>query len=171
MIALPRIPPEVMSKLRAYWRRRWVVLGVAWPLALVGWVGVMLLPDRYECMTRIFADTDNLLTPLLRNITVQSDLEKQLDVIERTLLNHNNLVAVAHSADLDLDAIGAHLQRPRVGGEERQVGLGAVREQRGQRGGQRHQPVGLDAGLAGIAAPMGFTHPPAGQDHLVAGLV
>ena len=105
MIALPRIPPEVMSKLRAYWRRRWVVLGVAWPLALVGWVGVMLLPDRYECMTRIFADTDNLLTPLLRNITVQSDLEKQLDVIERTLLNHNNLVAVAHSADLDLDAV------------------------------------------------------------------
>jgi polysaccharide chain length determinant protein (PEP-CTERM system associated) len=97
-----RIPPKVLAELQVYWRRRWVVLAVGWGLSLVGWLVVMTIPDRYEAMTRIYVETENLLTPLLRNITVQADVTKQIEVLQRTLLNRKNMESVAHSADLDL---------------------------------------------------------------------
>jgi uncharacterized protein involved in exopolysaccharide biosynthesis len=39
---------QIFGYLRAIWRRRWVVLGTAWLVALVGWVYVYLLENRYE---------------------------------------------------------------------------------------------------------------------------
>lgn len=62
-----------------------------------------MIPDRYEAMTRIHVDTENLLTPLLRNIAIQTDMQKQLEVLQRTLLNRNNMAHVAHATDLDLN--------------------------------------------------------------------
>jgi polysaccharide chain length determinant protein (PEP-CTERM system associated) len=97
------IPAKVRGELRRYWRRRWLILAISWGLSAIGWFAVMVLPDRYEAMTRIYVETDNLLTPLLRNITVQADVNKQLEVLQRTLLNRNNMSVVAHAADLDLD--------------------------------------------------------------------
>ncbi|MTJ81463.1 MAG: hypothetical protein F8N37_10640 [Telmatospirillum sp.] len=103
MPVLSFIPAKIRGELRRYWRRRWLILIIAWVVSVVGWLGVLSLPDRYEAMTRIYVETDNLLTPLLRNITVQADVTKQLEVMQRTLLNRNNMSVVAHAADLDLD--------------------------------------------------------------------
>ncbi|MDR3439951.1 XrtA system polysaccharide chain length determinant [Telmatospirillum sp.] len=103
MPVLSYIPAKVRAEVRRYWRRRWLILIIAWSLSVIGWLGVLTLPDRYDAMTRIYVDTDNLLTPLLRNITVQADVGKQLEVLQRTLLNRNNMSVVAHAADLDLD--------------------------------------------------------------------
>jgi polysaccharide chain length determinant protein (PEP-CTERM system associated) len=100
---LSYIPARVRNEIRPYWRRRWVILIIAWGLSLIGWFGVLSLPDRFEAMTRIYVETDNLLTPLLRNITVQADVTKQIEVLQRTLLNRNNMSVVARAADLDLD--------------------------------------------------------------------
>ncbi len=100
---MPHIPPKVWGELAVYWRRRWVVLALGWGVSVAGWLVVMTLPDRYDAMTRIYVDTENLLTPLLRNITIQSDMTKQIEVLQRTLLNRKNMASVAHSADLDLD--------------------------------------------------------------------
>jgi len=75
----------------------------AWCVCILGWLVVALLPDRYEAMTRIYVETENLLTPLLRNIAVQADVQKQLEVLQRTLLNRTNMAKVAHATDLDLD--------------------------------------------------------------------
>ena len=75
----------------------------AWVFCVLGWIGVAVMPDRYEAMTRIYVETENLLTPLLRNIAVQADVQKQLEVLQRTLLNRTNMAKVAHATDLDLD--------------------------------------------------------------------
>lgn len=98
-----QVATKVRIVLRPYWRWRRVGLWVAWVLALVGWLVVFTLPDRFEAMTRIYVETENLLTPLLRNIAIQADVEKQINVMQRTLLNRKNLVQVAHAADLDLN--------------------------------------------------------------------
>ena len=103
MPIVSHIPANVPAELRACWRRRRLVLAVGWGVSVAGWLVVMMLPDRYDAMTRIYVDTDNLLTPLLRNITVQADVTKQIEVLQRTLLNRKNMASVAHSADLDLD--------------------------------------------------------------------
>jgi len=97
------IPQDAVTQLRPYWRRRWVVLVVAWVVSILGWLYIAVLPDRYEAMTRIYVETENLLTPLLRNIAVQTDVQKELEVLERTLLNRNNMAQVAHVTDMDLD--------------------------------------------------------------------
>ena len=43
---------DLLSQLRprgnALWRRRWIALGTAWGLMLLGSTVVMLLPDQYE---------------------------------------------------------------------------------------------------------------------------
>lgn len=97
------IPAALWTELGAYWRQRRIILAVGWAVSVVGWLVVVMLPDRYDAMTRIYVDTENLLTPLLRNITVQADVIKQIEVLQRTLLNRKNMASVAHSADLDLD--------------------------------------------------------------------
>lgn len=97
------VPAAFWTELRAYWRQWRVILAVGWGVSAVGWLVVVMLPDRYDAMTRIYVDTENLLTPLLRNITVQADVTKQIEVLQRTLLNRKNMASVAHSADLDLD--------------------------------------------------------------------
>jgi len=98
------LPPSVVDELRPYWRRRHIVIAFAWLVCLFGWLSIAFLPDRYESMTRIYIETENLLTPLLRNIAVQADMQRQLEVLQRTLLNHTNMAKVAHATDMDLDA-------------------------------------------------------------------
>ncbi|MBF0324555.1 MAG: hypothetical protein HQL42_05725 [Alphaproteobacteria bacterium] len=97
------IPAAFWTELRAYWRQRRIILAIGWIVSVGGWLVIIMLPDRYDAMTRIYVDTENLLTPLLRNITVQADVIKQIEVLQRTLLNRKNMASVAHSADLDLD--------------------------------------------------------------------
>lgn len=102
-MAASHLPAMIQTWLSSFWRRRWLIIIVAWILSLIGWLVVAILPDRYDAMTRIYVDTETLLAPLLRNITVQTDLQRQLEVLQRTLLNRNNIVHVVHATDMDLD--------------------------------------------------------------------
>ncbi|CCG40553.1 XrtA system polysaccharide chain length determinant [Magnetospirillum molischianum] len=113
------IPQNVHDHLHTYWQRRWLVLMVAWVVAVLGWLVVAVIPDQYKALTRVYVETDNLLTPLLRNIAVQPDVQRQLEVMQRTLLSRSNVAQVARATDLDLnvhtdadaDALYARLQR------------------------------------------------------------
>lgn len=98
------LPPAVIAELRAIWRRRWLFLAVSWVLALAGWVTVLTLPNQYQAMTRIYVDTNTLLTPLLGSLAVSGDVQRQMEVMNRTLLNRQNIAQAARAADLDLGA-------------------------------------------------------------------
>ena len=113
MTVIGQIPAKMANYIRPYWRWRWTGLWVAWSLAVVGWLGVTVLQNRFEAMTRIYVETENLLKPLLQNIAIQVDIQKQLEVLQRTLLNRNNIVHVAHAADLDLD-VQTDVQKERL---------------------------------------------------------
>ena len=95
---------QLRSRARAIWRRRWIVLLVAWVSVLAGSTFVMLMPDRYESSARIYVDTTSLMGPLLKDIAIQDDLSNQLRVMHATLLSRPNLLKVAHSVDLALEA-------------------------------------------------------------------
>ena len=57
---------------RDIWRRRWYAVGVAWAICLVGWVIVSRMPDIYDSNARVYMNSDEALTPLLRGIAVGS---------------------------------------------------------------------------------------------------
>src|SRR5256885_11019302 len=59
------------------WRKRWYVALIGWGLCVPGWIGIMALPDRYESQSRVYIDTDSLLSPLLRGISVESNVGQQ----------------------------------------------------------------------------------------------
>ena len=99
---------DLLSQLRArghaLWRRRWIALGTAWALMLLGSTVVIWLPNQYESSSRIYVDTDSLMGPLLKGIAVQADLSQQLAVMQATLLSRPNLLKVARVVDADLAA-------------------------------------------------------------------
>lgn len=93
---------ELIGMLGQLWRRRWLILGTAWAICLVGWTATMLWPNRYESRARIFVDAETLLSPLLKGMSVVSNVNKQASVVQRTLLAPQNLEIVLerHRPDL-----------------------------------------------------------------------
>jgi len=96
---------EVIGKLSelafGVWRRRWLVLAIAWPLAIIGGIVVMLVPDRYQAEAKVFVNTQTVLKPLMKDITFQPDIDQQVNMLARTLISRPN---VEHL--LTLPAIG-----------------------------------------------------------------
>src|SRR5258706_359568 len=62
---------QVQEELSSAWRFRWLALAVAAALALVGWLVVFALPDRYEAVASVFVDTRTSLKPVLQGLTVE----------------------------------------------------------------------------------------------------
>lgn len=91
----------IFQYLHAIWRRKWIVALAAWAVCIVGWTVVAMIPSRYESTARVYVDADQLLTPLLRGITVDVDPGQQLDVLQHTLLSRPNMEQLMHMADLD----------------------------------------------------------------------
>lgn len=94
---------QLMGQLRGMVRWRWFACAVAWMVAVVGWTWVYTLPDVYRSYSRIYVDTQTLLNPLLRGLTVRPNTEQQVRLMARTLLSRPNLEEVIRRADLDHD--------------------------------------------------------------------
>ncbi len=92
---------QIMPFLRILWRQKWIAVGIAWLVCTVGWIGVALMPTKYELSTRIYLDADPLLTPLLRGLAIDTDPARHLDFLQRTLLSRPNLEQLVRLTDLD----------------------------------------------------------------------
>ena len=94
----------VLGYLDGLWRRRWSGLAAAWIVCFAGWTVIAFLPNRYQAEARIYVDTDTLLAPLLQGIAVRSNVDQQVQIMQRTLLSRPNLQQVVRMTDLDLQA-------------------------------------------------------------------
>jgi polysaccharide chain length determinant protein (PEP-CTERM system associated) len=91
-----------LDYLYSFWRRRWYAVGVAWCVCLLGWAVIDRIPDYYESSARIYMNSDEALTPLLRGIALDSDVDGRLDRLQRTLLSVTNMKKLIRMTDLDL---------------------------------------------------------------------
>jgi polysaccharide chain length determinant protein (PEP-CTERM system associated) len=101
---MDQVVQQLLSYARAIWYRRWYVAIVAWAVSIAGWVGVYLLPDRYEASARVYVDTQTLLKPLLSGLTVDPGVEQQIKLMTRALVSRPTLEKVARMTDLDVQA-------------------------------------------------------------------
>jgi polysaccharide chain length determinant protein (PEP-CTERM system associated) len=87
-------------RLRTYltgtWHYRWIGMGVTWAVCLIGWLGIALLPNQFQAVAMIYVDTDTMMAPLLKGLTVTTDPEQQVSVMLNTLLTRPNLEQVVH---------------------------------------------------------------------------
>ncbi|MCF6239685.1 MAG: Wzz/FepE/Etk N-terminal domain-containing protein, partial [Candidatus Marinimicrobia bacterium] len=95
---------QVYGHVRGVWRRRWVMVLIAWLVCMVGWVVVLKMPDQYTASARVYLDTQSMLRPLLKGLATQSNVGQEVKLITRTLLSRPNLEKVARMTDLDLRA-------------------------------------------------------------------
>lgn len=88
---------------RGIWRQRWYMVLIIWLVSIAGWLVVYKLPDQYKASARVYVDTQSILKPLLRGLTVDSNQgAQQVALMTRTLLSRPNLEKVARMTDLDL---------------------------------------------------------------------
>src|SRR5690242_1843597 len=98
-------------RLRTYltgtWHYRWVGMGVAWAICIIGWLGVALVPNQFQAVAKIYVDTDTMMAPLLKGLTVTTDPEQQVSVMLNTLLTRPNLEQVVHLTNADADRLSS----------------------------------------------------------------
>lgn len=90
---------RLVDQLRGMWHRRFVGLAVAWIAAIVGVVVALLVPQRYEANARLQVDTLTILKPVLQGLSIEPNLDQQVALITRTLLNRGNMEKVASEFD------------------------------------------------------------------------
>jgi len=94
---------EIMVILRGAWRYRWHAVVTAWIVAVIGWIGVQAIPDKYESSTQVYVDTESLLKPLLSGLAVDRDVMSQVAMMQAVMLSRPNLEKVAQKTDLLVD--------------------------------------------------------------------
>jgi polysaccharide chain length determinant protein (PEP-CTERM system associated) len=98
------IAGQLLAYSRGIWLHRWLALTVAWGICVIGWTVVFMLPDRYDAHARVHVDTDSMLKPLLSSMTVQPNVNQQIQLMSRTLISRPNVERVLRMTDLDLGA-------------------------------------------------------------------
>src|SRR5688572_18746208 len=94
--------------LHQVWRRRWLAMGVAWGVALLGWLVIALIPNSYEAKARLFVQMSSILQGQI-GITAD-ERQNQLLRLKQTLTSNENLVRVVRRTDLNsLVASGSDL--------------------------------------------------------------
>lgn len=95
---------QVFTILRGMWKYRRLGVLVAWLVAAVGSVAVVLMPDRYEASARVYVDTQSILRPLMSGLAIQPNIEQQVTMLSRTLVSRPTVEKLIRMADLDLGA-------------------------------------------------------------------
>lgn len=86
---------QVWDEVSSAWRFRWLALAVAAVIALTGWLGVFALTDRYEAAASVFVDTRTSLGPALKGLTVEQDVDAELNFVRQSLLAGPSLLKIA----------------------------------------------------------------------------
>ncbi|MDI4631715.1 chain length-determining protein [Pelomonas sp. V22] len=93
---------QFFSIARRMWKYRWYGLLVSWVAGAIGAVVVFTMPDRYEASARIYVDTQSILKPLMSGMAVAPNVDMQVSMLSKTLINRPNVEKLVRMADLDL---------------------------------------------------------------------
>lgn len=95
---------QLLSYVLGVWRHRWLALGLAWTLAVAGWIFVAQMPESYVASARVYVDTNSVLRPLMRGLTITPNINERIAMMSRTLLSRPNLEKLARMTDMDIHA-------------------------------------------------------------------
>ena len=95
---------EVFEELRAalyqVWNRRWIALGVAWGVCLLGWLVVALIPNSYESRARVYVELEGVLK---EQLDIAGDGKQEITRVRQTLASKVNLEKVVRETKLGED--------------------------------------------------------------------
>ncbi|ALJ14476.1 XrtA system polysaccharide chain length determinant [Sphingopyxis macrogoltabida] len=89
---------EFRVALHSVWTRRWLVLGVAWGICILGWLAIASIPNRYDSRARLLVDINQILPDDGQAGSFGGN--QQIDQIRETLTSARNLEKVAITTGL-----------------------------------------------------------------------
>ena len=104
---------QLVITARGMWRRRWAGLIVAWVVGVLGIVGLLRIPDRFEATARVYVDTKSVLKPLMRDLVVEPDIDQTINMLGRTMITRPNIELLIGKGRLDLGPMSP-LERERT---------------------------------------------------------
>jgi len=99
---MQEIIEQVLDYLKGIWIKRRYLMIATWIICPLGWLYVSQLDDVYESEAIVFADTQSILGPLLKGITVETNTEAQIQLMVKTLLSRANLERITRMTDFDV---------------------------------------------------------------------
>jgi len=93
---------QLFGFIKGIWNKRWIAMIIAWLVCIIGWAYIYHMPAQYQTKAKIYIDTESILKPLLRGLTVQTNVDQQISLMVRTLLSRPNVEKIVRLADLDL---------------------------------------------------------------------
>jgi len=101
---MQEIYDDLIDYLKGIWIKRRYIIISTWLICPIGWGIVSVMPDIYESKARVYADTQSILAPLLKGLTVETNTDAQIRLMVRTLLSRPNLERISRMTDLDIRA-------------------------------------------------------------------
>jgi len=101
---MQEILDDLIDYLKGIWIKRRYIIISTWVICPIGWTFVATMPDVYASKARVYADTQSLLAPLLKGLTVQTNPNTQINLMVKTLLSRPNLERISRMTDMDLQA-------------------------------------------------------------------
>ncbi|MEP7154357.1 MAG: XrtA system polysaccharide chain length determinant [Betaproteobacteria bacterium] len=94
---------QTVITLRGMWHYRWLGMAIAWLVAAIGIVVIIMVPDRYEASTRIYVNTASILKPLMTGLTVLQNDDQQIAMLSKAMVSRPNVEKLVQTAGLDAD--------------------------------------------------------------------
>lgn len=93
---------QVVNYVKGIWLKKWYILLCVWVICPIGFYVVWKLPDQFQSKAQVYVDTQSLLRPLLRGLTIQPNTDNQVQLIVKTLMTRPNLEKISRMSDLDI---------------------------------------------------------------------
>ncbi len=128
---------QLLSYVYGIWRYRWTVMIVAWVIGPIGWVVVSKIPNQYESTAQVYIDTDTILRPLLKGLSVDSlDPNQRFSLMAKELLSRPNLEYISREVDLDVQAVTVSQKEKLLQALKKNINIGVSKAQKSNRRGQ-----------------------------------
>jgi len=95
---------EIIDYLKGIWLKRRYIIIATWLICPIGWYFVAAMPNVYKSQAKVYVDTQSLLRPLLKGLTVETNPNTQIRLMVKTLLSRPNLERISRMTDLDVQA-------------------------------------------------------------------
>jgi polysaccharide chain length determinant protein (PEP-CTERM system associated) len=95
---------EIIDYLKGIWLKRRYIIIATWLICPIGWYFIASMPNVYQSEARVYVDTQSLLRPLLKGLTVETNPNTQIRLMVKTLLSRPNLERISRMTDLDVQA-------------------------------------------------------------------
>jgi polysaccharide chain length determinant protein (PEP-CTERM system associated) len=120
---------EVLHYARLIVSKKRAAMICAFVVCMSGWAVIAFLPNQYQVEATIQVERSSMLQPLLKGITVESDVAAQLaGLMRQTMLVPKNLEQIAHEIGLDAEAKTPEALELLVGKMEKDIDISALGE-------------------------------------------